>query len=116
MTANGFTSGCPHEKAWPLTLTCLTLILLLVSVRASSQELYVFSEPASNMPARALSLKYSGKFLQGAMSGNPEQRQKLYVSAGLDKKWMLRMGTTVSDMYSYPKTRWESVSLLTCPF
>ena len=91
--------------------TLVVLAVLLFQTVGHSQELYVFSEPASNMPARALSLKYAGKFLNGAMSGKPEQRQKLYLSAGLSKKWMVRVGTTVSDMYSYPKTRWESVSL-----
>lgn len=76
-----------------------------------SQELYVFSEPASNMPSRALSARYAGKFLQSSMSGDWEHRQKLYASFGLDKRWMLRTGTTFSNMYSQPATRWESVNI-----
>lgn len=76
-----------------------------------SQELYVFSEPASNMPSRALSARYAGKFLQSSMSGDWEHRQKLYASFGLDKRWMLRTGTTFSNMYSQPSTRWESVNI-----
>lgn len=76
-----------------------------------SQELYVFSEPASNMPSRALSSRYAGKFLQSGMSGDWEHRQKLYASFGLDKRWMLRTGTTFSNMYSQPATRWESVNI-----
>ena len=76
-----------------------------------SQELYVFSEPASNMPSRALSARYAGKFLQSSMSGDWEHRQKIYASFGLDKRWMLRAGNTFSNMYSQPATRWESVNI-----
>lgn len=76
-----------------------------------AQELYVFSEPASNMPAKALSLKYTGKFLEGYHSGKTEQRQALAAQMGLNKKWMVRAATTISDMYSYPVTRWESINL-----
>ncbi len=75
------------------------------------QELYVFSEPASNMPAKALSLKYAGKFLEGYHSGKTEQRQAFAAQLGINKKWMLRASTTISDMYSYPVTRWESVNV-----
>lgn len=82
----------------------------LVMSHASSQELYVFSEPASNMPARALSVKYTGKFLEGIASGALEHRQKLYAQFGLDRRLMLRAGATVSSMYSYPKTRGESMN------
>jgi hypothetical protein len=87
----------------------LAFIFSLSTSRA--QELYVFSEPASNMPARALSLKYTGKFLEGYHSGKNEQRQALGVQLGLNKKWMIRAGTTISDMYSYPVTRWESFNM-----
>lgn len=107
----------PNSKSVP-TGRCRTLMafllpcaMLLLQKTGFAQELYVFSEPASNMPARALSLKYAGKFLLDARSGKPEQRQKIYLSAGLNKKWMVRLGTTVSDMYSYPTTRWESANL-----
>ena len=107
----GTIKAIPPGRRRPLAVAVLTLAALSFRMAGFTQELYVFSEPASNMPARAVSVKYAGKFLQGAMSGKPEQRQKLYVSAGLDRKWMVRLGATVSDMYSYPKTRWESVSL-----
>jgi hypothetical protein len=82
-----------------------------VSSTVFGQELYVFSEPASNMPAKALSLKYTGKFLEGYHSKKTEQRQALAAQLGINKKWMVRASTTVSDMYSYPVTRWESVNV-----
>lgn len=93
---------------------CLFVIMLagIGSLKPlSAQELYVFSEPASNMPAKALSLKYTGKFLEGYHSGKTEQRQALAVQLGLNKQWMVRAATTISDMYSYPATRWESINV-----
>jgi hypothetical protein len=87
------------------------LFSLFSERQLTAQELYVFSEPASNMPAKALSLKYTGKFLEGYHSGKTEQRQTLAVQMGLNKKWMIRAATTISDMYSYPVTRWESVNV-----
>lgn len=78
-----------------------------------AQELYVFSEPASNMPARAVAAKAAGKFVSSIMSGRTDHRQKLYASFGLSRKWMMRTGTTFSNMYVSPDTRWESLSLYT---
>lgn len=87
----------------------LSFIFSLSTLEA--QELYVFSEPASNMPAKAISLKYTGKFLENYHSGKTEQRQALAAQLGLNKKWMVRVGTTLSDMYSYPVTKWESFNV-----
>jgi hypothetical protein len=92
-------------------LLLLTIAGSISSMQVVSQELYVFSEPASNMPAKALSLKYTGRFLEGYHSGKLEHRQAVAAQMGLNKKWMLRAGTTISNMYSYPVTRWESVNL-----
>lgn len=84
------------------------LTLLLVSFLGShAQELYIFSEPASNMPAKALGLKYSGKFLENKNNSKWEQRHGVEVQLGHNKKWMTHLATTVSDMYS-PNVRWES--------
>jgi hypothetical protein len=87
------------------------LILFALPWQVQAQELYVFSEPASNMPARAVGLKYTGKFLKGIHSGKLEQRQMLQAQFGLSKKWMIHTSTTISDMYSYPVTRWESANV-----
>jgi len=98
-------AGRQRLRLW-LASACF---LLALSTRA--QELYVFSEPASNMPAKAVALKATGKFVNSIMSGRTDHRQKLYASVGLDRKWMLRAGTTVSNMYSSPESRWESASV-----
>lgn len=103
-----------YKRAIPRKRTGLfifALVFIFSERQLSAQELYVFSEPASNMPAKALSLKYTGKFLEGYHSGKIEQRQALAVQMGLNKKWMVRAATTISDMYSYPATRWESINV-----
>ena len=82
----------------------------IIDASPRAQELYVFSEPASNIPARSLNLKYAGKFQQGVMSGNPEHRQSVSAQFGLDRKWMLRTGMTISNMYQ-PATKFESMNL-----
>jgi hypothetical protein len=92
-------------------LFLFSLVSLFNISPLTAQELYVFTEPASNMPAKALSLKYTGRFLEGYHSGKTEQRQALAVQMGLNKKWMVRAATTISDMYSYPVTRWESFNV-----
>ena len=80
-------------------------------LHTGAQELYVFTEPASNMPAKSMSLKLSGNFM-GAQSWHdrPMQRYIPEVMFGLNKKWMIHVGTTFSDMHT-PNFRWESVFL-----
>lgn len=89
------------------------IVLLIFTVgiwQLQAQELYIFSEPASNMPAKAFGLKYAAKFLENQRSSKLEQRQALELQFGHTKKWMTHVGTTVSDMYS-PRIRWESIRL-----
>lgn len=87
-------------------------LLLLISHALTAQELYVFSEPASNVPARSVTAKYSGKFLRSVHTDRIEQRHMAEGMLGLSKEWMLRGAATFSDMYS-PNLRWESVKLYT---
>lgn len=108
MRVRNFLSLSPEYFGWYRIL--LLVILLSTGGVTFSQELYVYTEPASNMPAKALSLKYKGKFLGGLHSGRLEQRHMLNAGIGLSKKWMLYAGTTVSDMYT-PGVRWESANL-----
>ncbi len=41
----------------------IILLLLLLGERVMGQELYVFSEPASNMPANSISVKLTDHFV-----------------------------------------------------
>jgi hypothetical protein len=85
-------------------------VLLVTYVTGSSQELYVYTEPASNMPAKSLSAKLTGKFVKGLHSNRTEQRILPEVMLGLNKNWMIHVAASFSDMYS-SNIRWESVKL-----
>jgi hypothetical protein len=96
------------------------LIFLLVVVLAgtihmqlTAQELYVFSDPASNVPAKSLSLKYGGKFM---LESRPTSkvlisRHMAEASIGVNKKFMLRPTLTFSDMYNDRGMQWESAGI-----
>ena len=88
-------------------LLCIACIFTSF-LNTGAQELYVFTEPASNMPAKSMSLKLTGNFM-GAQSWHdrPMQRYIPEIMFGLSKKWMLHVGTTFSDMHT-PNFRWES--------
>lgn len=89
----------------------ITLILVvLVSVSAYAQELYVFTEPASNMPAKSISAKWSTKLVKSIHNDRVEQRHTPELMLGLNKNWMVHVGGTFSDMYS-SNVRWESARL-----
>lgn len=99
-----------------------TLMILVVFVlvgtthmRLTAQELYVFSDPASNVPAKSLSLKYNSKWINGDMFGSSMlmSRHMGEASIGLSKKWMIRPSFTFSDMFTNRVVKWESVSLYT---
>ena len=47
---------------------------LLCSIYLPAQELYVFTEPASNMPAKSIGVKQSAKWLKNSMSNRTESR------------------------------------------
>lgn len=87
---------------------CLLLTTCGLQLIVHSQELYVFSEPASNMPAHSLSVKEDLKWLRNG--GRTESRQNTELMFGLSKNWMLHAVTGFSNMYS-PGTRWESAKL-----
>src|SRR5687767_797962 len=84
---------------------------LFISIQAGSQELYVFTEPASNMPAHSMSAKLTGSFMpEQDWHSRPMQRYTPEIMFGLSKKWMLHVGTTFSDMHT-SNFRWESAYL-----
>ena len=70
-----------------------------MAVNTTAQELYPFTEPASNMPARSMSLKMSVMLGKGVHGNRLEQRYSPEVMFGLSKKWMVHAGLTFSNMY-----------------
>jgi hypothetical protein len=88
----------------------LLLLLLVLPQLLCAQELFVYSEPASNMPAHSISAKLTGQFiLDRNYASQSRQRYKPEVMFGANRKWMLHASATFSDMYS-PGLRFESVA------
>ena len=88
----------------------VVVIILFSCGYVNGQELFVFTEPASNMPARSISTRMTGSFTNKNQSaGNRSmQRYNPEVMMGLNRKWMLHAGATFADMHT-PDLRWESV-------
>jgi len=79
----------------------------------SAQELYVFSSPASNLPARSLTAKLSLKSLASYHNSERENRFMGEIQAGLSKNLMISGGVSFSDMYFQKGQRFESYRLYT---
>ena len=84
--------------------------IISCSFTTSAQELFVYSEPASNMPAKSLSVKLSGMFEKGIHTQRIMQRYTPELMLGLSKKWMVHLASTFSDMYQ-PAFKVESARL-----
>src|SRR5437762_13184866 len=80
----------------------------LFSQMAVSQELYVFSEPASNMPAHSMSAKLTYRTPVSKYNNSYRQRYTPEVMLGVNKQWMLHVSSSFSDFYT-TQLRWESV-------
>ena len=93
-------------------LLCL-LLTCFSNMQASGQELYVFSSPASNVPARSITAKASAKSLISYHNSERENRLMTELQAGLTKNWMLSGGVSFSDMYFQKGQRLESFRLYT---
>lgn len=85
-------------------------VLLCVSISLTSQELYVYTEPASNMPSRSISTKLTSRFQEGFQSRAFEQRYVPEIMVGLNKNWMVHAVASFSDMYT-GRLRWEAAWL-----
>ena len=84
--------------------------IIFCSLAAKGQELYVYTEPASNMPAHSLSAKLSANYI-GKLQGNQNRFMQRYTPElmfGISKKWMVHVGGTFADMHT-KNFRWESV-------
>lgn len=88
-------------------------ILFLLSMKMNGQELYVFSEPASNMPAHSISVKLTDHIvINDEIYSRLSQRFMPQVMFGFSKKFMVHAGVTVSNMHT-SAFRYESFNLYT---
>ena len=77
----------------------LPAFLVLIGFTTTAQELFPYTEPASNMPAKSMSLKMSAMLGQGVHGDKLDQRYSPEVMFGMSKKWMFHAGLTLSNMY-----------------
>jgi hypothetical protein len=90
---------------------CVLLLLLPVINRLHAQELYVYTEPASNMPAHSISAKLTGHFVTNDnIYGRFSQRYMPEIMLGLNRKLMLHVSSTFANMHTN-SFRFESVSV-----
>lgn len=82
------------------------ILLLLLSTGVSAQELFVFTEPASNMPARSVGVRLSN---QGQLSPDFQSRSTAEVMVGFSKRFMTHLQGFFSDADG--KYRYEGTSL-----
>lgn len=89
-----------------------TLIILLCPfIKGNAQELYVFAEPASNIPAHSISVKLTDHFVTtDKIYGRFSQRFMPQVMFGFSKKFMVHIGATISNMHT-SEFRYESFNL-----
>ena len=88
----------------------LLVILLLSAAASDAQELFPYTEPASNMPAKSMSLKLGAMYGKGPHSNRLLQRYTPEVMFGISKKWMVHTSLTFSDMHE-PYFYYESAKL-----
>lgn len=91
----------------------IVFIGLLAVLEGQGQELYVFTEPASNVPAHSVSLKLTDHFVTSDNIYNRfSQRFMPQVYVGLSRKLMFSISGTISNMHT-PGYRYESLRLYT---
>jgi hypothetical protein len=95
------------------TLLVIFAMIMAMHPCVYGQELYVYADPASNVPAKSLSLKYGSKWMLDDNEGNKvlQSRHMAEASIGLNKNWMLRPSFTFSDMFTNRIMKWESASI-----
>jgi hypothetical protein len=86
-------------------------LLLLLSSCINAQELYVFTNPASNIPGKAIVAKLSSKSMLSYHNNQREFRIAPEIQVGITKNLMLAGGTSFSDMFFQNALSFESARL-----
>ncbi|MEO7984427.1 MAG: hypothetical protein ABI688_10135 [Bacteroidota bacterium] len=87
------------------------ILCFFFTVQSSNgQELYVYTEPASNMPAHSISVKLTDHFVtHDRIYNRLSQRIMPQIMFGISKKFMFHIGGTISNMH-VPDFRYESLN------
>lgn len=89
----------------------LLFLSVALVIRSGAQELYIFSEPASNIPAHSVSAKLTEHFVTNDNIYNRfSHRLMPQVDMGISKKIMLSASGTFANMHT-PNFRFESVNV-----
>jgi hypothetical protein len=83
------------------------IITLFTTYSVAAQELYIYTEPASNMPAKSISTKLTGNYGQRRFN-SVQHRYTPELMFGINKNWMVHVATTFSNMHQ-KNIGWESV-------
>jgi hypothetical protein len=87
------------------------LLLLFTGQLIQAQELFVYTEPASNMPAHSFSAKLTDHLVtRDNIYNRVSQRFMPQAMFGFSRKWMLHAGLTFSNMHT-ASFRYESWNL-----
>ena len=79
--------------------------------RVAGQELYMFTNPASNIPAKSLVLKGMGKTMKSYHNLEREYRFSPECQIGINKNLMIAGGVSFSDMFFQQNVAFESYRL-----
>lgn len=89
----------------------LSFLFSFTVLQLSAQELYVFSEPASTMPARSVSAKITDHFVTtDGIYNRLSQRIMPQVAIGINKQLTLMGSLSFSNMHT-PDFRYESFNI-----
>ena len=91
----------------------LTSLFAFILATSQAQELYVFTNPASNIPAKALVAKLATKTMKSYHNNEREFRFSPELQLGINKKLMLATGVSFSNMFFQSKQQFESARLYT---
>jgi hypothetical protein len=87
-------------------------LLSLAHSTIFSQELFIFSDPASNLPSKSVNVSIGIRSPISSSNNYFKQRYTATASVGMSKNWMLRTSTAFSNFYSIG-SRWETIRLYT---
>src|SRR6476660_7932266 len=79
--------------------TIFLSVLLCIGGATHAQELYPYTEPASNMPSKSISVKSTSYFQKDIHSNRTVNRQMPEVMFGINKNWMVHVGSNFSNMH-----------------
>ncbi|RYD72734.1 MAG: hypothetical protein EOP53_21395, partial [Sphingobacteriales bacterium] len=76
----------------------IVAMLLLISFNSKAQELYVYTDPASNLPAKSLGFRLTNNFMQMKNSHRYRFATSPEIMVGISKKIMLKADAILTNM------------------